>query len=245
MSDFSGVKEIKNGVAVHGDDKALWVEFRREAKQNMAKSEQAGRPIFDEFDYIHITVPGGKTKVIEKVNDGHKQRFPDHWRLHQEKMNGRTGEALIGTPLDQWPAMSLSQTYELRALGIHTVDQLAHLTEAGIAAIGLGGRELKAKAAAFLAQATNNSEVEALAADNLHLSEEVERLNKTVQELSAKIMAMSQAAMRPALPDPVAPYQPQVLEHAEPPEFVPMTGLTEDVQVAIPERRRGRPPKAG
>lgn len=249
MDGFAAARVAKDLSVTHGDDSALHVTFKREAKQNAAKSKLAGRPIFDEFDYIEIIVPGGKTKVIEKVQEHHKMRFPRHWDLYQQQLKGKTGEALIGTPLDQWPAISLSQVYELRALNIHTVDQLAHLTDQGIQAIGLGGRELKAKAAAYLAQASNNSEVETLAAENLHLAEEVERLSKTVEELSAKITAMAQTPMRPLLPDPVQPYQAQVLEHpAEPVTRAPLSmaesPLAEDVPVMIPDRpRRGRPPK--
>jgi hypothetical protein len=237
----------------YGDDSGLYVEFKREVIQNKAKSEVAGRPIFDEFDYIHITSPGGKSKVIEKVNEGHKDRFPRHWQHYQEVLLGKTGGALIGTPLDQWPSLSLSQIHELRALHIHTVDQLAALNENGIAAIGIGGRELKAKAAAWLAQATENAEAEALAAENVRMAEKIEGLERTIAELSSAVQRMQATPARSVAPDPVPAYQSQQLEHSLAPEVQPSlhismahSDLSDLTEVNIPDRpRRGRPPKQG
>lgn len=246
---MDAVARVNRDLSVtHGDDAGLYVEFKREAVQNQAKSEEAGRPIFDEFDYCHITVPGGKTKVVERVTEHHKDRFPRHWAKYQEMLGGKTGETLIGTPLDQWPALGVARVMELRALGIHTVDQLANLNDNGIGALGMGGRELKARAAAFLAQATNNSEAEFLAAENLHQAEQIEQLQQQLAQLSAQVKAMQAQPVQGLTPSPIEPYQAQILAHpavSEPaapmPPVLPGT-FADETTVTLPVRR-GRPPK--
>jgi hypothetical protein len=244
---MDAIAKINRDLSVsHGDDQGLFVVFERKAVQNKVKSEAAGRPIFDEFDYIEITIPGGKTKVVEKVTDHHKQRFPKHWELHQKMLDGKTGASLIGTPLDQWPAMSVSQVHEMRALGIHTVDQLAHLNENGISAIGRGGRELKAKAAAFIAQASGDAEAEALAAENIRQADEITDLRNQIAQLAEQMRQMQNAKSNPAsVEQPAYVAADEGLQHPQvpAPTFQPGT-LSDPHEIAIPARR-GRPPKQG
>lgn len=246
--DFATARVDKSLSVTHGDDAGLWVEFHRKAIQNNFKSTEAGRPIFDEFDYVDIVIPGGKTKVSRKATEQDKERFKAHWALYQAKQNGATGDAVIGTPLDQWPALSTSQVHEMRAMGIRTVDQIANLNDQGIQAIGMGGRELKAKAVAFLASASGNAEFESLAAENERLSEQLALQKKQMDDMAARVEALTRqmSATTQIVPQLNAGAQIPDYPTDQTPEFeykVPAAPLYEAQPVEIP-KRRGRPPKS-
>lgn len=245
--DFAMARVDKSLAVHHGDDAGLWVEFIRKAVQNNAKSTEAGRPIFDEFDYIEITTPGGKSKVSRKANEEDKKRFSSHWELYQAKQNGATGDMVIGTPIDQWPALSTGQVHEFRAIGIRTVDQIANLNDQGIQAIGMGGRELKARAQAFLAKASGNAEFEGLAAENERLSEQVALQKTQMEDMAARVEALTRQMTAQAQVVPQLNAGAQIVESPQQEEPVfeyktPEVPLYESQPVEIP-KRRGRPPK--
>lgn len=247
--DFATARVDKSLGVHHGDDAGLWVEFERKPIQNNSKSTEAGRPIFDEFDYINIVVPGGKTKVSRKATEEDKKRFQAHWELYQRKINGASGDKVIGTPIDQWNALSVSQVHEMRAIGIMTVDQIANLNDAGIQAIGMGGRELKAKAQAFISQASGNAEFESLAAENERLAEQLALQKVQFDDMAARVEALTrkmsaQSQIVPQLNQGAVIPNVQY-EQSEGPEFTyktPEAPLYEAQPVQIP-KRRGRPPK--
>jgi hypothetical protein len=155
-------------------DQALHVEFSRRSMEIPFKSQEAGRPIFEDVDFIRICVPGSQLTVIERpVDDFDKQRFPLHWHAYA---NAQNEDGAVGTPMRQWPMLSPAIREELHAMKFRTVEQLASATDQQLGDIGMvagmAGQALRAKAKAYLEAASGaaavekyNNELEAMRAE--------------------------------------------------------------------------------
>lgn len=194
MSDFAQAQyQFAPGqsvaVASHGDDAGLFVEFRTEAVQNHAKSRAEGRAIFEDTPFITIMFPGDKTKRVErpvKMEDdvdgpSDLTRFPRQWARFQAQEE----QAGDGLPVQQWPTLSKSQALELKAMGIHTVEQLAALPDTALN--WLGARELRTQAQAWLEKAGAHAAESRLAAENAQLREQMAAMQKQMSDLAEQV----------------------------------------------------------
>lgn len=135
--------------------------FHMEAVEDPIASSAAGRPIFMQQERVQIIQPGNPNSPVLLVNDEHRQRWAEHYKRF------RDGETSVvdGTPLEQWPFLRKVNVLELKAMGIHTVEQCAALSDQACQSIGLGGDAIRKNAAAYLDDAAAMSIVsEALAA---------------------------------------------------------------------------------
>src|SRR5258708_15576880 len=58
-----------------------FVTFMEEAVQNIAKSEQAGRPIYDMEERVSIRFPGNNlTEIVRKVTPEDRERWPAQYQ---------------------------------------------------------------------------------------------------------------------------------------------------------------------
>lgn len=137
------------------DTEGLSVRFEKRPKRNEKASLEAGRPIYDEVDYIEIRAPGDKDNIVHRpVTESDKLRFATQYRRWQS--TGGDGEALTGTPLAEWPAVSRSQVEELRYFGVRTVEQLAAVTDGNLKNVG-PLLMLRQKARDFVAKAKDEA----------------------------------------------------------------------------------------
>jgi hypothetical protein len=179
----------------HNADSRLQVRFYKRAIQQDDASAEAGRPIFKEFDFVHICVAGDTlTEIDTYALEQHKKRFPLHWAAYQNKL-GADDQGYEGTPLTEWPLVSKSQAEELRAMKFHTVESVAgasdqQLQRIGMAA-GMSPYAFRDKAKAFLNLATNAAETDKREQEINALKEE---LAKKEQE-TAKIKAETDAKL--------------------------------------------------
>lgn len=155
-------------------------EFYMHPVRQGAASEAAGRDIYKDVEYVRILYPGDNTQCHETpVTDKHRSEFAEVYRKWKE--NGQIVHE--GTPLDSWPAMTPARIREMNALNIFTVEHIAGLDDSRIQRVGMGARELKKQAEAFLAVAKDSGaaqgyalEVERLKIDNAALAEQVKVL---------------------------------------------------------------------
>lgn len=125
------------------DEKGIFPRFYLRPVENKVKSKEAGRPIFEDTEYVEVIIAGDKNnKPHYKVNETHINRWPEQYKKFKEGME----QVPDGQRLEEWAVLTASRVKELRAVGIHTVEQLADLNEAGIQGLGMGGRELVDKA---------------------------------------------------------------------------------------------------
>jgi len=145
-------------------DQYLAVRFFLKSKQNAAKSEAAGRPIYEDVEYIEIMQPGNKDSIIVRpATSIDKGRFPEHYSKWKARTSSDNEQQLVGTPLAEWAGVTRAQADELSFFNVKTVEQLANMADSNTTnMMGLGN--LKEKARKYLESSADQATVDALAA---------------------------------------------------------------------------------
>jgi len=175
-----------------GADARLAVQFYKKSVKQQQASDEAGRPIFKEFDFVRIMIPGDNlTEIDTYAQESHKQRFPRQWAHYQNQVTNH--EDIIGTPLDQWPQVTRSQADELRGLKFHTVESIADCSDQQLQRIGMvagmSPHNFRLKAKAFLNLASDSAEVAQREAELQALRQENDKIKA---ETDAKLAAMQE-----------------------------------------------------
>jgi hypothetical protein len=171
-------------------DSRLQVRFYKRPVQQEQESLEAGRPIFKEFDFVHICVAGDTlTEIDTYALPSHKTRFPLQWANYMNRV-GANEPDIVGTPVSEWPIVSKSQAEELRALKFHTVEAIAHasdlqLQRMGMAA-GMSPYAFRDKAKAFLNLATNAAETDKRESEINSLKEELAKKDLETAKIKAE-----------------------------------------------------------
>ena len=183
-----------------GADSRLQVRFYKRSVQQEQESLDAGRPIYKDFDFVHICVAGDTlTEIDTYALNSHKQRFPIQWANYMNRQ-GAHDEEIIGTPLAEWPLVAKSQAEELRGMKFHTVESIANasdqqLQRMGMAA-GMSPYAFRDKAKAFLNLATTAAETDKREQEINALKEELAKKEletaKMKQETDAKLAQMQE-----------------------------------------------------
>lgn len=127
-----------------GDEK-LHVQFYKKPVLNEALSVQAGRPVYKEEVCIRVFIPGDKLNQIDRVAD---QIDIERFKQQYEKFIAGQSQA-VGTPLDQVGFVPATLVEELKHFHIHTVEQLAGVSDGAAAKIA-GLQAFKQRAQAYL-----------------------------------------------------------------------------------------------
>jgi hypothetical protein len=186
-----------------GADARLAVQFYKKSVKQEDASNEAGRPIFKEFDFVRIMIPGDNlTEIDTYAQESHKSRFPRQWAHYQNQVSNH--QDIIGTPLDQWPQITRSQADELRGLKFHTVESIADCSDQQLQRIGMVAGmspynfRLKAKAFLNLANdsadvAQREAELQALRQENAKITAETEaKLSKMQEQMEALLAAVAE-----------------------------------------------------
>lgn len=192
-------------------DSLLNVSFYTKALSNDWKTQQEGRPMFDEVVMVRIIPPGDALNIIDTVaGDHHKKRFPRHWEMY-ERMHG-TGNLQSGTPLEQWPMLGVATVAQLKAMMFTTVESIAGSPDEKLIRMGMAGGmspyALRDQAKRFLAVAHDASVVN-------HAEEEAKKLRDEMQaqaQQHAEQLAAMQAQMQGLM---AAIQQPQPAERVK------------------------------
>lgn len=163
------------------DGNFVW--FETEAVENKAKSEQAGRPIFEDVIYITIQGPGKKDCPKFRMEGDYLKRYRKEFEAWKVAQTG--GQKIEGTPLAALHFMSKAQAAEFRAMGVYTAEMLSAIDDNALQRFGPGARALRDQAKAFLEQAAGNAPIARLTAENNRQAETIRDLierQKTMQE---------------------------------------------------------------
>jgi hypothetical protein len=147
-------------------DKHLLVKFYYETRPDKAKTEEEGRPVFKEVEYVDIRVVGKKNGAVCRPAQ-------------------RIKEPEVGTPLSEWPPIGRSTVETLSFSNIKTVEQLAEMSDS-VASQIMGGFGFKEKAKAFLEYTKETKKVTDAAA----LEKKNEELQEQVDVLMARLDAL-------------------------------------------------------
>ena len=165
-------------------DSKLYVTFHVLPIFNAFKSAEAGRPIYEDEEYIRIIVPGdSKTTVDCPADATFKARFPKQYEHFKKGLE----QSVTGTPLEMWPQMTVSMVAEFKAVNIRTVEQLAELSDSNAQKF-MGSNMWRQKAHAFLEAAAGEAENNKMAAELEKRDVEIQAL-KTQMEQLLKIKA--------------------------------------------------------
>jgi hypothetical protein len=172
---------------ISNPDSRLAVKFYKRPVKLENESIEQGRPIFQEFDFIKILVPGDAlTEIDTYVTEGHKTRFPIQWANYMNRQGSE--QSFSGTPITEWPQISVSQAEELKGIKFHTVESVANASDQQLQRIGMiagmSPHNFRERAKTFLN----------LASESADISKREEELTQ-LREENAKIKAETDAKL--------------------------------------------------
>lgn len=172
FSEAQIVKRGNNYHVQHGTDAGLFVQFYLEAVQDEEESAKLGRPVYKDREFIKIIPVGDKNTVIcEPVTEEYKVRWPSQYAAFKNQQ----AQPQEGTPLEYWPPLTKSQVMTFKAANVHTVEQLANVSDANLFNLGMGAREIRQKAISYIKSAEGSAGVLALQ----------EQLNDALKQIEA------------------------------------------------------------
>jgi hypothetical protein len=183
--------------------------FYTEPVQDELASAREGRPIFNEFEFVEIFMPGNPWHMpVHRVNDDHRARWPREYELFRQGLE----QTADGTPIEEWPILNRSQVMELRALQIRTIEEVSSLSDTACQR-AMGLTQLRNKARAYLDDAAAmalteqlGKENESLRADMASLKRQNEELSELVNRLHGEVMGLKNA------PNPIASAIPGMMD---------------------------------
>lgn len=138
-------------------------------------TELEGRPIYNAVPFVEIRIPGDPRSVVdERVNDEHKRRWPAAWEAYERKQSG----PVDGTPIEEFPLLTTTQVATLKHCGVHSVEQLANVSDANLSNVGPDGMKLRERAKQHL-QGPKETERD--------LRERIQKLELQNSDLQAKL----------------------------------------------------------
>ena len=180
---------------------------------NPYATQQAGREVWEEIEMVEMLMPGNMlTRPTAKVTDEHRNRWPEAYAAFKR------GEEMShdGRPLEEWPMLSKAQVKELKFLDFHTVEQVAEMTELAIQRIGMGARQLKTAAQAFLGSIDATLPLRNLTAENAQLKSQVDAQAHQLAQQGAMLEQLNQRFLELMnKPNPVGTAIPGMLDPAQ------------------------------
>ena len=179
-------------------DKKLWVQFYVNPIMHPIKSTLAGRPVFDEVDYIKIRIPGSQLSVIDAPYKEYAPRFAARYKQWKSDQK----DAITGTPIENFPFLlgKIGLIAELKAMNVMTVEQLAGLNDGWVTNL-MGGIELRKRAQTWLDETTGvDAQLSTIAQENNDLKAQMSAL----QEQMAQLLAPKPAEAKPAEAKPAS-----------------------------------------
>lgn len=186
------------------------VRFENRAVEDREQSIKLGHFVTQDKVFVIITPPGSKDTVEKDADDWiahlrqavRDERFPADWLQEYEKGYAKwkenETEPEFGTPIKTWPAISIAQQKNILSANIRTIEELSEANENAMNRIGMGSRELKAKAKAWLDVANSKgkiaSELDALRVEKEILQSQVNQQALDLKELKAQIAALQRVS---------------------------------------------------
>ena len=162
----------------------IFAEFFKHPLLMTHKSNEAGRPIYEDFDFVRIKVAGVEKDLVErKATNLDKERFAEEWAKYQA---GEKQES--GTRIEFWPALTPAMVKNLQAFNIYTVEAMANLSDAGCMKI-MGAYKLREDARKYLDNGSEAAELRKMAENQAKV---IDQQGKELAELRAMVESLSQ-----------------------------------------------------
>jgi hypothetical protein len=243
--------------SLQGDTSHHFIEFKAGVSDepNPQKSKEAGRPIFDEIERVSVQHVGDQKTwpwfnahersiyIRGPGGEGSYKTYAENFYEHYKAFKEGQARAQSGTPVEELPFLSNAKRAELKALNIHTAEALAQLEGTPLTRLGMGGREMKNQAQAYLDRAKEGAMDAKLAAQNARLQDELEKMR---EQLANVMERLSPAARKKVEAEEEEAEEADEEPAAEVSEFEPFSD--DDLRAYIKERTgtgvRGQPAHA-
>lgn len=168
--------------------------FYTQPVEDVHETRKQGRPIFKDAEFVEVRFAGDKQRVhVAPAHEAFKRdkhtNEPITYAMEYAPLYQKFKEGLVqdggGTPLDELTFLTAAKRSELRALNIKNAEALAALDGEPLKRLGMGGRELKNQAAAYLEKASGSAVEARLAAENETLKTQMEAMQAQIAELMA------------------------------------------------------------
>lgn len=161
------------------NEKRCYAQFYLHPVDNAFHKEMTGEDKIDMQPYILIVPPGqNKTEFRGPVQERHKREYPNEWKAFIEQRE----QQISGVPISSMPGLEATRLQMLRSLNIHTVEQLAELSDANLYNVGPGAVQMRSQARAYLAKTS---------AETLELRRSNDELKEQLAALSAQVAALT------------------------------------------------------
>lgn len=176
MNDFANPTGIDwagahYGTVRFGEDAQKVVIFYTRSVEIPAKSIEKGTRYFENQIFIKIHEPGERLNIVDRpVKEEDKDRFPTQWARF---VHNKT-QIPDGTPIDLLFPNNPAVADNLRAHGIHTIQQCAKLSANAIDTVGMGAQEYVNMANAYLSNASDGTAF-------LKIQQEIKDLKQTIK----------------------------------------------------------------
>ena len=142
FAEATVVKQGNNYAVQHGTDNNLFVTFYMEAIHDEEESAKQGRPIYHDREFVKI-IPVGDTKTVvcrpvDKVGTHAIPSDPVRWPRQYQEFQNQKVQTPDGTPLEHWAPLTKGQVLMYKAVNVHTVEQLANVSDTNLQNLGVG-----------------------------------------------------------------------------------------------------------
>ncbi len=192
-------------VSFTAPDQRKNVRFYNKKVPDPELSARFGRPMFKEETYFFIQEPGERDFNDDPLRSKPwaPARFPRQWAQFQKQQE----QVPEGTPIDflfpQHPYIGEN----LRAMSIHTIEQMAGMQDTGLQNIGIGAFQWRDKAKNYLAMANkgvgaHKLQAELDARDNTisTMQSQMDEMRTIIDRLRAQVEQSIPATMVPSTP---------------------------------------------
>ena len=186
---------------------------------NKKETEKAGYDVFTDREYVKVVIPTDRfSEFFQPATEEYRRRFPKAYA----DFKSRDKVPTTGMPIEQWPAVTRSMAYSLKAAHVYTVESLAGLDDVQVGRLGFNARELREKARAWIKTAADN-------AGSMKLAAEKQALEDRLSAMQAQMEALQQQSGA----------KPQKEVAVTPPQIAAEADVAADVAAAARRPRRG------
>lgn len=185
------------------DARPPYVRFEVRQVEDRAKSIEMGYSSTRDVIYVLVTQIGSSDtyeneaaswlQMMKAEARAEPPRVPmewvQAWEAKFKDYQSSMANTIDGTSLQSWPMISKGQIESCNRIGCFTVEDLAQLTEEGISSLGMGGRELKKRAATWLQAATDTGK---LVQENVQLGQSLSSLEERNRSLEEQVRLLTQ-----------------------------------------------------
>jgi hypothetical protein len=181
------------------------VTFERCPIENVNRSQEENRVVFDDVDYVTLHQQGSSNTTIHRVDEWWAKlqqqsrnsmipvQWVDEYKEAYEMWQSGKDPIVQGTHLSEWPKISRSEAEMWNAVHVRTVEELAEANEQTMESFGMGGRKMRTDAREFLESLGSNEKLqEQLAKQQEQIDALLDKLadatepKKTVKKTSTK-----------------------------------------------------------